>query len=1036
MLVIVAASCIIGVRGQQSAVYASPDASLTEGIRLYEAGHYAASQRILNAFLAEDISEDERDEAEFYYAVNAFELRQKNAQKYLKAYAKDHTYSPYLSEVHFMQGVLWAERRKFKQALKELDQAQSKDLFSHHVDACLFYKGYSHLHMQEPQAALGFFVRLHSNEASLYYLQSRYYYAYCQYVLGNFVKALPDFLFVEQTTQYSGIAPYYIIQIYYAQQQYDEVLARADKLLKNNPKNENNCELYRILGEISYHKGEYAKAIDYFKSYSAMAEEQNAALVREDLYLLGMSCYQLQQYDDAVNYFKKVKLEGDSLSQSTQYHLGNALVRSATDADRNSKLAQAKVYYGAAMRMTFSKKLREEAMFNYALTTYQSSTALGESVNAFMDFLKEFPRSEHRPMVYSLLSDAFMVSKNYGAALDALNKIEEPDKRMLETKQYLRYQIGTDYFLQNKHKQALQYFEEVLKNASDSRLSSSKDNRTYKTEALYMKAESAFRLQQYKDAADAMAEFQKQPNAGSSKNYELAQYLEGYIYFQQRNYKAAEGSFLGFIQVADQQLATYADALNRIGDCYFSQRDFVKAESYYAKVIALGASGADYAIFQRGYALGLLKRYGDKIATLERLVSQFPRSDYADDGLYEIARAELQREDNNAAIAAYDRLLSTYPNSNMARKAALEKAMIYYNIHKQNEAIEAYKAVIKNYPSSEEAYSALDGLEVCYVEANRVTEYLAYTKTLGRINMKMSSNKEDSLTYVAAELQYMQGNYKEAALGLKSYLDNYCDGGRYCTAAQYFCADAYYQLGNKDAALLEFKTLCEMKANPYMETSLLRAAELTYDREEYQDAQKYFRRLLQQSSELRTADIARLGILRCSYYLGDNTSVIEVASELIDDPTTAAETRNEALYNRGKAYYAQGLYLKAIDDLRPVAEETRTAVGAEAKYLIADALYHQGDLDEAETEVMAFAQMNTSQQYWLAKAFILLADIYTRRGDDFQAEQYLLSLQANYRGENDDIAPAINERLLLIHDRQSERVEDVEKEEESDEAEV
>ena len=294
----------------------------------------------------------------------------------------------------------------------------------------------------------------------------------------------------------------------------------------------------------------------------------------------------------------------------------------------------------------------------------------------------------------------------------------------------------------------------------------------------------------------------------------------------------------------------------------------------------------------------------------------------------------------------------------------------------------------------------------------------------------MSANKEDSLTYIAAELQYMQGNYNEAAKGLRSYLDNYCDGGRYCTAAQYFCADAYYQLGNKEAALLEFKTLCEMKANPYMETSLLRAAELTYDREEYQDAQKYFRRLLQQSSEIRTADIARLGILRCSYYLGDNISVIEVATELVDDPTTVAETRYEALYNRGKAYFSQGLYIKAIQDLRPIAEETRTATGAEAKYLIAQALFLQGDIDEAETEIMSFAQMNTSQQYWLAKAFILLADIYTRRGDDFQAEQYLLSLQANYHGQNDDIATTVSERLQLIHDRQNERVEETDDTEE------
>lgn len=1009
---------------QRSEIYASPDALLTDGIGLYQAGHYAASQRILQDFLDQKIMDQRSaDEAAFYYAACAFELRQKQAQKLLKAYAHDHTYSPYVSEVHYMQGVLWAERKKFKQALKELDQALSKDLFRQHVDGCLFYKGYAHLHMNEPQAALTFFRSLHQKTDGFYYRQSRYYYAYAQYALGNYVKALPDFLYAEQTEQYKGIAPYYVVQIYYAQRNYEEVLSRAADLLKDDPKNPNNIELHRILGEIHYQKGEYAEAIDGLTRYQQMAAEQGTELVREDLYLLGMSCYKIERYDEAATYLRKVKTQSDSLSQSTQYHLGNALVKTMTEANSKSVLQQAKMCYASAMRMTFSDSLRHEAAFNYALTCYQTSTALGESVNAFMDFLEQYPKSCHREEVYSLLSDAFLSSKNYGAALDALNKIKDPDKRMLETKQYLRYQLGADYFLQSKHQKAINYFDQVVQESTDSRLSASRDNRTYKTEALYMRAESYYRLQQYDKAAASMKEFLQQPGAQQSTNYILATYLEGYIFFEQHDYKQAVSTFLSFVQMADKELAVYADALNRIGDCYFSQRDFVRAESYYAQVIALGASGADYATFQRGYALGLMKRYGDKISTLERLVSQYPRSDYADDGLYEIARAELQREDNSAAIDAYNRLLSTYPNSTMARKAALEKAMLYYNMHRYDDAIDAYKQVIKNYPSTEEAYSALEGLEICYVETNRVNEYLVYTKTLGRINMQTSSTKEDSLSYAAAELLYMKGDYKQAAVGLKAYLDSYCNGGRYCTAAQYFCADAYYQLENKDAALLEFKKLAEIKANPYMEEALLHIGELSYDKKDYQAALSAFRKLQQQASDVRNTNIARLGILRCSYYLGEHQSTIDVASMLIEDSSTDAETLAEARYNRAKAYYAQGLYLKAIDDFRLLATEARTAQGAESKYLIAEALYKQGDLDDAESEVMSFAQMNTSQQYWLAKAFILLADIYTNRGDEFQAEQYLLSLQANYPGKDDDIQSIVTARLELVRNRMQEKEE-------------
>ncbi|MDR0756586.1 MAG: hypothetical protein LBF85_01925, partial [Tannerella sp.] len=65
---------------------------------------------------------------------------------------------------------------------------------------------------------------------------------------------------------------------------------------------------------------------------------------------------------------------------------------------------------------------------------------------------------------------------------------------------------------------------------------------------------------------------------------------------------------------------------------------------------------------------------------------------------------------------------------------------------------------------------------------------------------------------------------------------------------------------------------------------------------------------------------------------------------------------------------------------------------------------------KAEKELTDFIHKGTSHQYWLARAFVLLADVYIRKGDDFQARQYLLNLQKNYKG-NDEIAGMIEERL-------------------------
>lgn len=978
--------------GQLTEIYSSPQVAYDAAITLYEQGHYEASMRAFGAYRGVLNA----DEAGFYELANSFELRNKNMLPDLKAYMKLHPYSCYIDELHFMTGVLQVEKTRYKQALKELDKVDQTQLFRPHQADYLFYKGYAYLQQKELAKASQQFQKLRKLD-SKYTLQARYYYAYCQYSQENYSKALPEFLAIEHTAQFKRIVPYYIIQIYYQQGQYDEVYERAEYMLSNDAQNEHNGELHRMLGEIYYRERRYDKAVEHLSEYQKLYSSQKKELQREDIYLLGMSYYEQKDYKNAATYLSKMKKENDLISENACYHLGNAYVQlKQTD--------KAKLAYSAAMRYKLNEQVREEAMYNYALCTYQSSSALGESVTAFTDFLEQYPQSKYREQVIELLSDVFLSSKNYVAALQALDNIEKPDAKLLETKQFLRYQIGADGFIQNDMEVAIDYFTAVIDN--------SKKSSEYKTESYFMRSESHYRKGDYASATADMKSFLQQPNVKNSKNYKLANYSLGYTLFSQKNYKESLQYFLSYINIADRQSPTYPDALNRIGDCYFNARDFVNAENYYAKVIAVGQNGVDYATFQRGYALGLLKRHDDKINLLEKLVKQYPKSDYADDALYEISRAHLQREQNEAAIEAYNRLLVSYPNSKLARKAALEKGMIYYNLQQYEPAIESYKGVIKNYPGSNEAYAALDGLESIYIETNNIAEYLAYTKQLGRINMKTDS-REDSLMYVAAERQYMLGNYSQATAGFSKYVSQFCSGGRYCTMAQYYLADSYYKLNDKDNALQEYQKLTEINGNPYIEEALTRAAEITYDKENYKEALQYFSRLQAVASSMEKMNVARLGILRCSYLLKDNEQTIDVASKIIDDASSPDNVVAEARYNRAKANYNLTHYAEALPDLLVISKEVRTAQGAEAKYLLADVYFKQNDLDKSEEEIMSFASMNTAHQYWLARSFILLADIYDAKGDEFQARQYLLSLQANYKVK-DDIAQIVEERLKQL----------------------
>lgn len=935
-------------------------------------------------------------ESDFREVQKQFQERLKTTPANLKTYLEQYPYTPYSDEIYLMEGVLHVEKEKYKQATKAFAKVNGKNLSRETQPMLLFYWGYALLKQENYEKALSYLLRVKQKE-SLYTPHARYYAGYCYYCTKDFQNALAEFLSVQHLAGYQQIVPYYLVQIDYAQGNYEQVYTRANQLLDTFPDNKHNYELHRMLGEMYYQDSAYNDAIQHLEAYHTLTLEQEREPLRSDIYLLGVANYKVGKYQEAIQQLKNIKEQKDSISESTYLHLGHSYLRVGDEE-------KAKLSYAAAMRLNINSRVREEAMYNYVQITYLQGSALGDNITAFQDFLREYPNTKYTNNVYALMADMYMNSKNYKAAYDALVGIKQPDAKMQETIQFLRYQLGIDAFLQGNMKEAANWMTQVIKNE--------KKSSHYKTEAYYMRAESRYRMLQYPACIEDIEAFIKQPNAPKSKNYTTALYLKAYALFNQQLLKQAEYVFRQYISQADSTQTLFTDALNRLGDCLFSSRQFDDAVATYERAIRLGNYATDYALFQQGYALGLLHRYPEKIQKMGQLSSRYPRSDYADDALYETARAHLQLDQNEEAIKMYTRILGQYPNSNKAAKAALELSMTYRTLKQYDKAIQAYKNTIQKYAGSEEAYAALEGLEQVYVETNNISDYLAYTKTLNKINMRTSS-QEDSLVYVTAELQYIMGNYEEAAAGMTTYITSFCPGGRYCVTALYYAANSFYQLRKYDAAQEQYSALAAIEGNPYMEEACMRSAEIAYDKEEYKTAAYYFQQMLRVASSSSMRITAQLGILRCNQHEGNIEAVIAAATQLLEQDQLTDNIRQEALYYRAKAHLSNQQYGLAVVDLTPLSKEVRTPMGAEAKYQLANAYFQLGSIELAEEEVMSFTQMQTTQQYWLAKSLILLSDINVQRNDIFQAKQYLLALQSNYQ-QQDDITTIIADKLQEI----------------------
>ena len=943
------------------------------------------------AIYAQDYATD------FIKLQEQFENRAKFTQEHIKAYLGKYPYTPYSDEIQLMLGVLEVEKNNFDKAKKIFANIDTKNLSRSSESTLSFYKGYALVNLNEYDQALTV-LRPLKKKQNPYSMQATYYMGYCYYQQQLYPQALSEFLTLDESGNYSKIVPYYIVQIYYAIGQYDKVYELAEKLLRNYPDNDYNDELHRLVGEIYYQKGIYTDAVRHLKAYHELRKSKKKDIVRNDLYLLGISCYKEKQYQDAINYLRQVKqTPADSIAESTCLHLGHSYLR-------ENDLEKAKLSYAAAIEFKINDQLREEAMYNYVQVTYLQNSALGENITAFKNFISQYPNSKYMDKVYSLMADMYMNNKNYLAAVEALMEIQQPNDKIRQTLQYLRYQIAADAFLQEDNQQTLHWCKEIINATENSSI--------YKTDAYYLKAEAEYKIGDYDAVLKTLEEYSKQPNYKESSNKINAQYLEAYTYFNKKQYEKANKQFEEYATNIQANHSTYTDVLNRRGDCYFHQRKFEEAHALYLQVSNIGKTGADYSMMQQGYALGLMHQYEQKVQTLEKFVQTYPKSDFGDDALYEIARANLQLEKYDKAITAYKKLLKQYNNSGYGARASLELGMTYRSLQLHTEAIDAFKQTISKYPNTSEAYSALDGMEQIYVETNNVAEYIAYTKTLNKMNIQ-STTQEDSLIFVTAELQYMMQNYEQAAAGLATYLTRFCPGGRYCVNAMHYAANSYYMLEQYEQAKEQYMELTKIDGNPYMEKACMRVAEISYDQKDYSTALTYFERMYAAASDQNMAQTALLGMMRCSHYINNNDASIKHATSMLALEDLSNAIYNEALYYRASAYLNNKQYSEAIADYTLLAKEVRSAWGAEAKYRLAECHYNLGAKDMAEQEIMSFTTMQTTHQYWLAKSLILLADINVDNKDLFQAKQYLLALQNNYK-QSDDIAQIIVSKLDRI----------------------
>jgi Uncharacterized protein conserved in bacteria len=302
-------------------------------------------------------------------------------------------------------------------------------------------------------------------------------------------------------------------------------------------------------------------------------------------------------------------------------------------------------------------------------------------------------------------------------------------------------------------------------------------------------------------------------------------------------------------------------------------------------------------------------------------------------------------------------------------------------------------------------------LKSIYIDLNKVNEFVAFSKTVSGMGT-IDVTEQDSITFQAAEKVYMKGDVENAKASFTSYLQSF-PSGAFSPNAHYYLAAIYSDQKNTTSALEHSAKVLQYPDNQFTEEAMVINSGILLDEKKYQEALPVYKRLKEKASNAENRSIALTGIIRSAYMSGEQKDVVNSANELLADKKLTPELVNEATYYRAKAYLALKEDKLALKDLQALAKDTRTLYGAEAKYLVAQLYFDEGQLALAEKEVLNYIDQSTPHAYWLARSFVLLSDVYVTMNKKLDAKQYLLSLQQNYT-EKDDIQEMITSRLAKL----------------------
>ncbi len=931
----------------------------------------------------------ERQQVEYYLAACAVELGSRDAGGGLRSFLEKWPESVYRNDVLFSLGSYYCTRDDMQAAARTFAEVDYEALDAVRRERYDIRMGYAAFGAGRYDEAYGYFARIAPE--SEYADHALYFRSYVDYLRGDDDAARAGFERLASSEAYGALVPYYLLQLGFREGDYRYVVREGEALAAKAAPSY-RVELERMLAEAWFHLDEYARALDCLAAY----RRDGGAFGRNEEYLTGYSLYRTARYEAAEPYLRRACGAADDLTQNASYHLADCYVR------RGAKQEAMQAFAMAADGGT-DAAIAEDALFNYGKLQYElGGGAFNGAINVLTRYLERYPSSPRAAEARELLVAAYYNARDYDAAYEAIRAVADPDADIRAAKQKIAYFRALEAWSAGDREEAKRLLAESAAVGVSPR---------YGALALFWQGEMACAEGEWERAAELYDSYMLRAPRTAAE-YALSEYGIGYCRFAQRRMAEAGASFERFLARGGAASDYRDDARNRLGDTRYAMRDFDGAAAEYARVAASDTPAKYYAQYRHALTLGLMGRHDEKIAALRRIVAA-DEGGYVADASYELGRTCLALGRYAEGAEALESFVGRWPSSPLRPRALADLGLAWLNLGDRDRSLEYYDLAVSAAPHSAEAKGAMEGIRDIYVSSGDVEAYFDYAERVG-LESDVTLVARDSLTFAAARQLYLARKDEAAVRALESYVERH-PRGYYLNDALYYLSDSYMRLDLRDGAIETLTRLADRGTTPYTAEALGRLAELTRAAGRHAESAAAFRRLCDAVSEPEARSRAMTSYVRETLAADDAALIAPMAADVASCADAGEVAVRESQFALAGTLRDGGDDRAALKIYRRLGDEVQSAEGAASAYYLLQALFDAGDLDGAEKEAFDYIDRETPHAYWLARVYLLLGDIYMKRGDAFQARATWQSVADGYTPADDGIVDEARKRIAALN---------------------